>query len=227
MTTSTHTTRASWDDYFMSIAKQVATRATCDRAHVGCVVTSTEKNILATGYNGSIPGASHCDDVGHLMVDGHCARTNHAEANAIAQAAKNGTSLRGARAYVTHFPCWPCFRLLVCAGVEVIVYDEAYRIDENVFAHANLSRVTLRKLSDLQDTDPQHNLSEQLAVGDCVRHKGQTEPLPVGVVIADVNGSVHVVVRWHFKDGSKCYCTNANANLNRISDLAFHAALAK
>src|SRR6186713_1772731 len=64
--------RASWDEYFMAIARVVATRSTCDRKHVGAVIVR-EKMILTTGYNGSIRGLSHCDDDGHLMEDGHCA----------------------------------------------------------------------------------------------------------------------------------------------------------
>ena len=74
--------RVSWDQYFMNIAREVSTRSTCDRKHVGAVIVR-DKMILATGYNGSIRGLPHCDDVGHDMEDGHCVRTVHAEANAI------------------------------------------------------------------------------------------------------------------------------------------------
>ena len=70
--------RASWDEYFMRIAEEVASRATCDRKHVGAVIVR-DKSILATGYNGSIRGLPHCDEEGHLMEDGHCVRTIHAE----------------------------------------------------------------------------------------------------------------------------------------------------
>ena len=78
--------RADWHTYFMNIARQVATRSTCDRKHVGAVIVR-DRTILSTGYNGSIRGLPHCNDVGHLMESGHCVRTVHAEANAIAQAA--------------------------------------------------------------------------------------------------------------------------------------------
>ena len=74
--------RVSWEKYFMNIATEVATRSTCDRKHVGAVIVR-EKTILSTGYNGSIKGLPHCDEAGHEMVDGHCVRTTHAEANAI------------------------------------------------------------------------------------------------------------------------------------------------
>src|SRR6185312_3096871 len=81
--------RASWDEYFMSIAQVVATRSTCPRKFVGAVLVRN-RTILSTGYNGSIRGMPHCADVGHMMEDNHCVATIHAEANAIIQAAKNG-----------------------------------------------------------------------------------------------------------------------------------------
>jgi dCMP deaminase len=123
--------RADWDDYFMSIAAQVATRSTCDRKHVGAVIVR-EKMILATGYNGSLRGIEHCDDVGHLMQDGHCVRTVHAEANAIVQAARNGVRTEAASIYVTASPCFACFKLIANAGIVRIVFGEFYR-DERIF----------------------------------------------------------------------------------------------
>ena len=99
--------RAHWDEYFMRIAIQAATRSTCDRKHVGAVIVR-DKTILSTGYNGSIRGLPHCDEVGHTMENGHCIATVHAEANAIIQAAKNGTAIDGADIYVTASPCWNC-----------------------------------------------------------------------------------------------------------------------
>ena len=86
--------RASWDEYFMNIAREVSTRSTCDRKFVGAVIVR-DKSILATGYNGSIRGLPHCDEEGHLMEDGHCVRTVHAEANAIVQAARQRRAHRG------------------------------------------------------------------------------------------------------------------------------------
>ena len=126
--------RASWDEYFMKIAVDVASRATCDRRHVGAVIVR-DKSILATGYNGSIRGLPHCDEDGHLMEDGHCVRTIHAEANAIVQAARSGVCIDGSTIYVTASPCWGCFKLIANAGCARIVYGEFYR-DERIFAFA-------------------------------------------------------------------------------------------
>ncbi|MCE9670280.1 cytidine/deoxycytidylate deaminase family protein [Myxococcus stipitatus] len=127
--------RVSWDQYFMDIAKQVATRATCDRKHVGAVIVRG-RTILSTGYNGSIRGLPHCDDVGHMMENGHCVATVHAEANAIIQAATNGVGIDGATIYTTASPCWPCFKLIANAGLVRIVYGEFYR-DPRIFEIAS------------------------------------------------------------------------------------------
>jgi len=118
--------RVSWDEYFMNIARQVATRATCDRKQVGAVIVR-DKTILSTGYNGSIRGLAHCSEVGHLMEDGHCVRTVHAEANAICQAARNGVRIEGAELYTTASPCWSCFRLIANSSIRRICYGEFYR----------------------------------------------------------------------------------------------------
>ena len=123
--------RPSWDHYFMSLAHTVATRATCDRKHVGALLVR-DRVILSTGYNGSVRGMKHCEEVGHLMEDGHCIRTIHAEQNAIAQAAMHGTRIEGADLYVTASPCWICFKLVANVGVKRIVYGEFYR-DEKIF----------------------------------------------------------------------------------------------
>ena len=115
----------------MNIADEVATRSTCSRKHVGAVIVR-DKTIVATGYNGSIRGLPHCDEVGHMMVDGHCVRTIHAEANAIIQAAVHGNRIEGASIYVTASPCWSCFKMIANAGIRRVVFGEFYR-DERIF----------------------------------------------------------------------------------------------
>jgi len=123
--------RLDWDEYFMEIAKVVATRATCDRKHIGAVIV-LNKTILSTGYNGSVRGLKHCDEIGHDMVNGHCVRTVHAEANAIAQAARNGARIDGATIYTSASPCWDCFKLIANCGITRIVYGEFYREQKSV-----------------------------------------------------------------------------------------------
>jgi dCMP deaminase len=132
--------RPGWDEYFMQIARTVATRATCPRASVGAVLTR-ERRILTTGYNGAPRGVAHCTEAGCLIVDGHCLRATHAEANAIVQGALHGVSLEGATAYCTHQPCAGCSKLLISAGIVRIVYADAYpdRVSELLLAEAGVA----------------------------------------------------------------------------------------
>lgn len=127
----------------MGIARQVARRATCDRAQVGAIIVK-ERRILTTGYNGAPAGLPHCDDVGHLMVDGHCLRTLHAEQNAIIQAALHGVSVRGGTIYVTHQPCLTCAKMIINAGIVRVVYAGDY-LDENSVAFLAQAGVALQK----------------------------------------------------------------------------------
>ncbi len=136
--------RPSWDEYFLKVAMLVSERATCPRMHVGCVLVR-DKRILATGYNGSIAGQPHCDDVGCLIVDNHCVRTIHAEINAIIQCALHGVSTKGATAYITNMPCTTCSKALIAAGIKEIVIFSDYHdtLAEDFFAAAG---VPIRRL---------------------------------------------------------------------------------
>ena len=138
--------RVSWETYFMNIAREVATRSTCDRKHVGAVIVR-DKTILSTGYNGSIKGLPHCDEAGHEMVEGHCVRTTHAEANAIVQAAKNGVKIDSAEIYVTASPCYNCFKLIANAGIKIIFYHEFYR-DDRILKRSKEVGIKLVSLGD-------------------------------------------------------------------------------
>ena len=129
----------------MNIAKEVASRSTCDRKHVGAVIVK-EKTILSTGYNGSIKGLPHCDEAGHEMIDGHCVRTTHAEANAIVQAAKHGIRIEDSEIYVTASPCYNCFKMIANSGINKIYFAEFYR-DEKVIELANKLDIELTDLS--------------------------------------------------------------------------------
>jgi len=137
--------RVSWEEYFMNIAREVATRSTCDRKHVGAVITRG-KTILATGYNGSIRGLAHCDDAGDEMENTHCVRTIHAEANAIVQSARHGVRLEDSEIYVTASPCYDCFKMIANAGINKIYFGEFYR-DERILDHAREIGIKLIDLS--------------------------------------------------------------------------------
>lgn len=116
--------RPSWDEYFLKLAMLASERATCPRMHCGCVLVK-DRFVLATGYNGSLPGQPHCEDVGCLIVDNHCVRTNHAEMNALIQAARHGINTTGATAYITNMSCTTCAKALIAAGIKrVVVFSD-------------------------------------------------------------------------------------------------------
>lgn len=117
--------RPSWDNYFAQAALHAATRSTCPRAQVGCVMVH-DNLALVTGFNGAPRGMDHCTDVGCLIENNHCIRSLHAEQNAIIQAARTGVSLVGATAFVTHHPCALCANMLINVGVVRVVYLNMY-----------------------------------------------------------------------------------------------------
>ena|SRR3989338_1758957 len=131
-------TRPSWDDYFLGIVKAVSERATCDRGKTGVVMVK-DKRIISTGYVGSPIGLPHCDEVGHQIKkvtheDGsesqHCLRTNHAEINALCQAARYGIAIQGATLYCKLAPCPTCAKALINAGISRVVAEKRYHQDK-------------------------------------------------------------------------------------------------
>jgi len=153
------TQRVGWHEYFMNIAAQVATRSTCGRKNVGAVIVR-DKTILSTGYNGSLRGAPHCEEAGHDLENDHCIRTVHAEANAVAQAAKHGVTIDNAELYVTASPCLTCFKLAVNAGIRVIYFREFYR-DERITEYARQANVSLVYMGGEIGEDPKTGKSSR------------------------------------------------------------------
>lgn len=122
---SDEASRPSWEDYYIELSRLVAHRSTCPRRRVGAVLVKDQR-LVASGYNGAVRGAAHCDQVGCLMEDDHCVRAVHAELNAIIQCALEGVSSRGATVYTTDFPCVTCAKAMIQAGVERVVYLAPY-----------------------------------------------------------------------------------------------------
>jgi dCMP deaminase len=141
--------RPSWDEYFMTIARQVSERSTCMRRHCGAVVVK-ERRMLATGYNGTPRGLRHCEEIGCLREQRGIAsgshhelcRGIHAEQNAIIQAALHGVAIEGSTIYTTHQPCVQCAKMLINAGVTEIVFADAYpdQLAEEMLDEAGVSR---------------------------------------------------------------------------------------
>ena len=119
--------RPGWDHYFLALAHTVATRASCDRKHVGAVIVDPDHRIVATGYNGGAAGTEDCDTAGHLLkeIGGRqsCVRTLHAESNALDYA---GRFAKGCTIYTTVIPCYECAKRLTNAGIVRVVYAEYY-----------------------------------------------------------------------------------------------------
>ena len=116
--------RLSWDGYFMSIAFLISSRSTCDRLHVGCVLVK-DTRIISVGYNGFLPKLPHKS----CVRDGHEQATVHSEQNAITDCAKRGVSTDNATAYITHYPCINCCKILCAAGIKKIFYHSDYKND--------------------------------------------------------------------------------------------------
>lgn len=140
------TNRKSWNQYFMEITEMVASRSTCDRAFVGCVIVNDDHRIVSTGYNGSVAGNPHCDDVGHTIRDNHCIATIHAEMNALLYCAKEGIPVKNCNAYVTHFPCLNCTKALIQAGIKKIYYKYEYNVDDYALYLLKNNNVVIEKL---------------------------------------------------------------------------------
>ncbi|KIL44471.1 ComE operon protein 2 [Jeotgalibacillus soli] len=137
--------RISWDQYFMAQSHLLALRSTCTRLAVGATIVR-ENRIMAGGYNGSIAGGTHCIDEGCYVIDHHCVRTIHAEMNAILQCAKFGVPTKGAEMFVTHFPCLPCSKAIIQAGIQKLYYAEDYKNNEYAFELFQKAGVSLERV---------------------------------------------------------------------------------
>jgi len=131
--------RPDWQEYFLKVMDTVAERANCDRGRAAAIIVR-DKRIIATGYVGAPAGLKTCDEVGHLIKVAfderggqkkHCVRTTHAEANAIAQAARYGTSIDRATIYIRMTPCLDCTKLLINAGITKVVCRKRYHADHD------------------------------------------------------------------------------------------------
>jgi dCMP deaminase len=153
--------RPTWDEYFLMLAKLAATRSTCIAFPVGAVIVKN-KQVVATGYNGSPSGSAHCTSQGYCYPGlTSCdasktlpSRAVHAEANAIAQAAKYGISTDGASIYVTLEPCLSCLKLVISAGIKEVFYETSFNSGEKAlvrdsFVNEGLVTINQVKLSEV------------------------------------------------------------------------------
>ena len=134
--------RLSWDEYFISISFLASKRSSCNRLNVGCIIVK-ENRILTSGYNGFLKGAPHISRI----VNEHEQFTVHAEQNAICDAAHRGISLHNTTAYITHYPCLNCLKLLISSGISEIKYLNDYKNDPLNLEMINENSIKVIKLN--------------------------------------------------------------------------------
>ena len=133
--------RPSWEEYFKVIVENTATRSPCHRLKVGCLLVR-DNRIISQGYNGFLPGAPH----GSIVENNHEQATVHAEQNAVADCAKRGVSCNDTTAYITHYPCINCFKIMTASGIREIKYINDYKNDKNVVKLSQLSNISICKI---------------------------------------------------------------------------------
>lgn len=135
--------RPSWEQYFKNIVIETKKRSPCHRLQVGCLLVK-DNRIISQGYNGFLSGAPHQS----IVENNHEQATVHAEQNAVADCAKRGVSCDGATAYITHFPCIHCMKIMCAAGIQKILYIDDYKNDEKVIQISKLSnpKIEIRKI---------------------------------------------------------------------------------
>ena len=133
--------RLLWDEYFKQIVLVTKNRSPCERLQVGCLLVK-DNRIISQGYNGFLPGAPHES----IVRDNHEMATVHAEQNAISDCAKRGVSCNESIAYITHYPCIHCCRLLLASGIKEIKYVDDYKNDELVERFTTQLKIPIHKL---------------------------------------------------------------------------------
>jgi dCMP deaminase len=133
--------RPRWDEYFKKLVLATKERSSCERLQVGCLLVK-ENRIVSQGYNGFLPGCPHKS----VVRNNHEQATVHAEQNALCDCAKRGVSCLDATAYVTHYPCIICCRLLLASGIKEIKYIEDYKNDELVGYFCDQAKVNIKKI---------------------------------------------------------------------------------
>ena len=133
--------RPSWDEYFTKIVKVTSERSPCERLKVGCVLVK-ENRIISQGYNGFLPGCPHES----MVRDNHEQATVHAEQNALMDCAKRGVSCISATAWISHYPCINCIKILIASGIKAIKYISDYHNDDLVEYFAKEADIYITKL---------------------------------------------------------------------------------
>ena len=133
--------RSTWDEYFKKIILVTKDMSPCLRLQVGCILVK-DKRIISQGYNGFLSGCPHVS----IVREDHEMAIVHAEQNALADCAKRGVSCNDSTAYITHYPCLNCCRLLLASGINEIKYIDDYYNDELVKYFCDQLNVNITQL---------------------------------------------------------------------------------
>ena len=136
------TSRLNWNEYFMSLAFLISSRSSCNRLKVGCVLVS-DTRVISVGYNGFLPGVPHVS----IVRNNHEQATIHAEQNCISDCAKRGISCKDSTAYITHYPCINCAKILIASQIKEIIYYNDYQNDDLVDGILKKSNIRINKFS--------------------------------------------------------------------------------
>lgn len=149
----TKITRPNWDEYFMNIARVVASRGNCIKRQVAAIIVK-DKRVISTGYNGTPRGVKNCNEGGCPRCDAdipsgtrldecYC---SHGEENAIVQAAYHGVAVKDSTLYTTFSPCLICTKMIINAGITEVVYAKDYSLAQAALKLLNEAKVKVRKL---------------------------------------------------------------------------------
>ena len=155
------TERISWDDYFSKIVSVTSERSPCERLKVGCLLVN-DNRIISQGYNGFLPGCPHKS----IVRDNHEQATLHAEQNAIIDCAKRGVTCKGSTAYITHYPCIICCRLLLASEIKEIKYLNDYKNDDLVEHFCKECNVPISKLKEEGEYEKIDELNQEELTND-------------------------------------------------------------
>jgi dCMP deaminase len=184
--------RPTWDEYFLMLAKLAATRSTCLAFPVGAVIVKN-RQVVATGYNGPPSGSVHCTTQGYCYpglerCDASKAmpsRAIHAEANAIAQAAKHGIRTDGAKIYVTLEPCLFCLKSIMSAGIVEVIYETSFNTGQNLSLRNSFEKEGLVQLREIRVPEA---VAKKAAISFCTP---TSVPLPDKVRVVNPIGNGH------------------------------------
>ena len=133
--------RPSWDEYFKELVILTSKRSSCEKLQVGCLLVK-DNRIISQGYNGFLPGCKHES----VMRNGHEVATIHAEQNALLDCAKRGVSCDNSNAYITHYPCYTCIKMMGAAGIKKVYYIDDYKNDELTLHFAKQINIDIKKI---------------------------------------------------------------------------------